>query len=61
MFLKKPKFWDYSGLSFWSVLLYPLSLLFLLTSLIDKVLKTKKKFPIQIICVGNIYVGGIIF
>ena len=58
MFLKKPKFWDYSGLSFWSVLLYPLSLLFLLTSLIDKVLKTKKKFPIQIICVGNIYVGG---
>ncbi len=58
MNFKKPKFWDYSGLSIWSVILYPLSLLFLFISLVIKILKIKKKFPIPIICVGNIYVGG---
>ena len=58
MNLKKPKFWDYSKLSFWSIILYPLSLLFLFASLITKILKIQKKFPIPIICVGNIYVGG---
>jgi len=58
MNFKKPKFWDYSGLSFWSIILYPVSLLFLFTSLVIKLLKIQKKFPIPIICVGNIYVGG---
>ena len=58
MNFKKPNFWDYPGLSFWSIILYPLSLIFLFASLLSKVLKAKKKFPIPIICVGNIYVGG---
>ena len=58
MNFKKPKFWDHSGLSFWSIILYPFSLLFLVTSLIIKLLKTQKKFPIPVICVGNIYLGG---
>ena len=58
MNFKKPKFWDYSGLSFWSIILYPFSLLFLFASLIIKLLKIQKKFPIPIICVGNIYLGG---
>jgi tetraacyldisaccharide 4'-kinase len=58
MLLNKPKFWDYSDLSFWSIVMYPFSLIFLLASLISKSLKTQKKFPIPIICVGNIYVGG---
>jgi len=58
MNFKKPEFWDYSGLSFWSIILYPLSLLFLFASLIIKIIKIQKKFPIPIICVGNIYVGG---
>ena len=58
MNFKKPKFWDYPGLSFWSIILYPLSLLFLFASSINKILKIQKKFPIQIICVGNIYIGG---
>ena len=58
MNFKKPEFWDYSGLSFWSIILYPLSLLFLFASLVIKLLKIQKKFPIPIICVGNIYVGG---
>ena len=58
MKLNKPKFWDCPGISFWSIILYPVSLLFLLTSFIIKLLKIQKKFPIPIICVGNIYVGG---
>jgi len=58
MNFKKPEFWDYSRLSFWSIILYPVSLLFLFTSLLIKLLKIQKKFPIPIICVGNIYVGG---
>ena len=58
MNFKKPEFWDYSELSFWSIILYPLSLLFLFASLVIKLLKIQKKFPIPIICVGNIYLGG---
>ena len=58
MNFKKPKFWDQSSISFWSILLFPFSLVFLLTSLIIKIFKTQKKFSIPIICVGNIYVGG---
>jgi len=58
MNFKKPKFWDYSKLSFWSIILYPLSIIFLLISLLVKFLKIQKKFSIPIICVGNIYLGG---
>ena len=58
MNFKKPKFWDHSGLSFWSIVFYPFSLLFLVTSLVIRLLKTQKKFPIPVICVGNIYLGG---
>ncbi len=58
MNFKKPDFWDHSGSTFWSIILYPLSLLFLFFSLIIKFLKVQKKFPIPIICVGNIYLGG---
>ena len=58
MNFKKPKFWDHSGLSLWSIILYPFSLLFLFASLVIRILKIQKKFPIPIICVGNIYVGG---
>ena len=58
MNFKKQKFWDYPGLSVWSIILYPLSLLFLFTSSILRILKVEKKFSIPIICIGNIYVGG---
>jgi len=58
MKFKKPKFWDIQKISFWSIILFPLSLLFLLISFIRKILKIEKKFQIPIICVGNIYVGG---
>tara|TARA_B100002051_G_scaffold104294_1_gene99592 strand:- start:53 stop:985 length:933 start_codon:yes stop_codon:yes gene_type:complete len=58
MNFKKPKFWDDSGLSFWSIILYPFSIIFLLGSSLIKFFKNEKKFPIPIICAGNIYVGG---
>ena len=58
MNFKKPKFWDNAGLSFWSLILYPFSIIFLLSSFIFRLFKIEKKFPIPIICVGNIYVGG---
>ena len=58
MNFKKPEFWDKSELSIWSIILYPFSLLFLIISLGAKFLKIKKKFPIPILCVGNIYTGG---
>ena len=57
MKMKKPKFWDSSRFSFWAILFFPISILFLLFSFINKY-KISKKFPIPIICVGNIYVGG---
>ena len=57
MKLKKPKFWDSSRFSFWAILFFPISILFLLFSFINKY-KISKKFPIPVICVGNIYVGG---
>ena len=57
MKLKKPKFWDNSRFSIWAILFFPISILFLLFSFINKY-KISKKFPIPVICVGNIYVGG---
>ena len=57
MKLKKPKFWDSSRFSFWVILLFPISILFLLFSYIKK-FQSSKNFPVPIICVGNIYLGG---
>ncbi len=57
MKLNKPKFWDESKSSILAILLLPISLLFLLFSFINK-FRIPKKFPIPIICVGNIYLGG---
>ena len=57
MNLKKPKFWDDSRFSFWIILFFPFSILYLIISFFFK-LKPSKKFGIPIICVGNIYIGG---
>ncbi len=61
MIFKKPKFWDQNGLSFWSIILYPISIIFFLITLVVKFLKRNliyKETKIPIICIGNIYIGG---
>tara|TARA_B100001029_G_C15047921_1_gene448491 strand:- start:396 stop:1340 length:945 start_codon:yes stop_codon:yes gene_type:complete len=61
MKLLKPKFWDYSGISLWSILLLPLSITYLFVIWIIRILSVLKKYekkPYPIICVGNIYLGG---
>ncbi len=58
MKLNKPKFWDVPRISFWVIILLPLSFIFLLTSYIRRALKIENKFQIPVICVGNIYIGG---
>ena len=54
----KPKFWDKNQISFFSILLFPVSLLIKLVSFFKRSLTKTHKFSIPIICVGNIYLGG---
>ncbi len=58
MNLEKPKFWDYKEISIWAFVLYPLTIIYQFTFWIIKNIKKQKKFPVPIICVGNIYLGG---
>ena len=57
MNLKKPKFWD-KQIGIVSILLLPLSLVFILLSFLKKKLTKQFIFKIPIICIGNIYIGG---
>ena len=54
----KPKFWDKNTISFFSVLLFPVSLLIKVLSLFKRFLIKTNQSSIPIICVGNIYLGG---
>ena len=54
----KPKFWDKGKFNFFSLILFPLSLVTLLIIYFKKHFIIKKKFKIPIICIGNIYIGG---
>ena len=58
MNIKKPNFWDQKSLSVWAALLLPVSLIYKIIFLTYKNLSSLRKFPIPIICVGNIYIGG---
>ena len=53
----KPKFWDHEY-SFFSLILLPLSLIYQLLIFFRKNFIKQKSFPIPIICIGNIYIGG---
>ena len=57
MKINKPLFWDLKN-SYISLILLPLSLIFLFLIFLRKKFAKKNKFKIPIICVGNIYVGG---
>ena len=60
MRLKKPNFWDRRRISIWAILLFPLSIIFLLSVWLSKVSSIFKTLnhSLPIICIGNIYVGG---
>jgi len=58
MYFIKPKFWDKKKQSLFSIILYPLSIIYYFIILIKKNFSVTKKFNIPIICVGNIYIGG---
>ena len=54
----KPKFWDKNQISFFSVLLFPISLLIKVLNFFKLFLTKTNQSSIPIICVGNIYLGG---
>ena len=54
----KPKFWDQNYFTFFSILLYPFSIIYKFIFFIIKLFVKEKKFSIPIISVGNIYLGG---
>tara|TARA_B100001057_G_C22849219_1_gene950273 strand:+ start:1280 stop:2206 length:927 start_codon:yes stop_codon:yes gene_type:complete len=58
MKIKKPKFWDYNRLSFYSLILFPFSLVYSIAHFVNSFFKKSKKFKIPVVCVGNIYLGG---
>ena len=58
MNFKKPKFWDFKKISIWAIILFPLNIIYQFVFKVIKIFKPIKKFPIPIICVGNIYLGG---
>ena len=57
MILNKPKYWD-KKIGIISILLFPITIIVLITNFFKKKLIIAKKFNIPIICIGNIYVGG---
>ena len=57
MKILKPKFWG-DKLNIFSILLLPISAIYLFLFFLKKKLTVSKKFEIPIICVGNIYLGG---
>jgi len=54
----KPKFWDKNQISFFSILLFPITLLIKVLSSFKRFLTKTYQCSIPIICVGNIYLGG---
>ena len=54
----KPTFWDKNQISFFSILLFPITLLFKLICFLKRSLTKTHQSSIPVICVGNIYLGG---
>ena len=58
MLTKKPRFWDSEKISIYSIILYPISIIYFFLLTIIKKFKKNQNFEIPIVCVGNIYLGG---
>ena len=54
----KPKFWDKTEISLFSLLLYPITLIIKLLTFLRPLITKKNQCSIPVICVGNIYLGG---
>jgi len=54
----KPKFWDKTEISLFSLLVYPITLIIKLLTFLKLLLTKKNQCSIPVICVGNIYLGG---
>ena len=54
----KPKFWDKTKISFFSILLFPISLIIKLLGFFKRSITKNYQCSIPVICVGNIYLGG---
>ena len=54
----KPKFWDKTEISLFSLFLYPITLIIKLLTFLKPFLTKKNQCSIPVICVGNIYLGG---
>ena len=54
----KPKFWDKSKYSVFSIILIPFTLIYIVLFNLKKMLTQVKSHPIKTICIGNIYLGG---
>ena len=59
LLLKSPKFWTKKD-SLISILLYPLSILYLIIIFLNKKIQiiSSKNIEIKTICIGNLYIGG---
>lgn len=58
MIFKKPKFWDYKRLSFFSCILFPFTVFIRFNNFLLNRSFVPKSDQIKTICIGNIYVGG---
>ena len=54
----KPKFWDKKQISFYSIILFPISLLIQLLNFLKSITTKTKNCSIPVVCIGNIYLGG---
>jgi len=54
----KPKFWDKTEISLFSLFVYPITLIIKLLTFLKPLLTKKNQCSIPVICVGNIYLGG---
>ena len=54
----KPKFWDKKQVTFFSILLFPISLFIKLLFFLKRYTTKTNQCSIPAICVGNIYLGG---
>jgi tetraacyldisaccharide 4'-kinase len=54
----KPNFWDKNKISFYAILLFPITLLVKVLIFFKPYLIKNYNYSIPIICVGNVYIGG---